>query len=90
MESISPQVQVGAVGASDAVASILQSVGDSAVATGATKAEVMARALGHRVLPPHNPEATRAPEAYKYVAPAQTPCNNDTPLKAPLSVSDLD
>lgn len=61
------QVQVGAIGASDAVAELLQTAGNSAVAAGATKPEIMEKALGYRVLPPHNPEATRAQDAYKCV-----------------------
>lgn len=58
-------MQVGAVGGSDAVTTLLQTAGDTAAAAGATKAEIMEKALGYRVLPAHNPEATRPEEAYK-------------------------
>lgn len=59
------QVQVGAVGASEAVASLLQSANEKATAARATKAEILEKALGHRILPPHHPDATRAEDAYR-------------------------
>ena len=61
-------MQVGAVGASEAVTTLLQTAGDVAVAAGATKTEIMQKALGHRVLPANHPEATRPEEAYMYAA----------------------
>ena len=59
------RVQADAVGGTEAVASLLKSAGERAVATGATKAEVLGRAIGHRLLPPHDPEATIPQDAYK-------------------------
>ena len=59
------QVQVGAVGGSEAVTTLLQTAGDVAAAAGATKAEIMEKALGHRVLPFNHPQATRPEEAYR-------------------------
>ena len=64
----SMQVQVGAVGGSEAVTTLLQTAGEVAAAAGATKAEIMQKALGHRVLPANHPEATKPEEAYMYVA----------------------
>ena len=59
------RVQADALGATEAVASLLKLAGDRAVASGATKAEVLGRAMGHRVLPPHDPEAINPQDAYK-------------------------
>ena len=58
-------MQADALGGREAVASLLKSAGDRAAETGATKAEVLGRAMGHRVLPPHDPDATVPQDAYK-------------------------
>jgi len=63
------KVQADAIGGTEAVKSLLQTAGDKAAAAGATKAEVLGKAMGHRVLPPHNPQATTPQEAYKYSPP---------------------
>ena len=58
-------MQADAVGGAEAVKSLLQEVGAQAAAANATREEVMEKALSHRHIPPHHPEATVPYEAYK-------------------------